>query len=374
MKPIKLFQLYSLVVLGLFASSCSKEHGAAADPTGNADSSLTFTNPVKDAVNNAFVTRFGDKYYVLANDDIYVSISEVKNMEYYKYAYTKTIYAADPKSAEASASANITSPELYQFDGKWYVYFAADKDGLAGRKRIYVLENSDPNPLSGTWAMKGKIADSGNDFLATDGTVLEYKNQRYFIWSGWKSVNPLKDSVQQNLYIAKMASPVALEGARVKISEPTYSWEKTSYNFDTAGKVIVRRELLNQNPQVLKNTAGDVFLTYTASACRTENMAIGLLTLKKDGDPLNPADWQKTASPVFSSNGENAYGPGFNSFFKSPNGAEDWIAYDASRTPGGNCGSGRNIRIQKFSWKVDGSPDFGTPASTLVPLFRPAKN
>jgi GH43 family beta-xylosidase len=77
-----------------------------------------------------------------------------------------------------------------------------------------------------------------------------------------------------------------------------------------------------------------------------------------DGDPLSAASWIKSG-PVFTGT-ETVHGVGHAGFAKSPDGTEDWIIYHSktTTTPGWND---RVIRMQKFAWNGDGSPNFGTP-------------
>ncbi len=156
-----------------------------------------------------------------------------------------------------------------------------------------------------------------------------------------------------------MTDPWTIEGERVMISEPTYSWEKNG--------------LVNEGPQILRNDEEDVFLIYSASGCWTDDYTLGMLTLNEGGDPLNPEDWVKKPEPVFSKKPENnAYGPGHNSFFKSPDGTEDWIIYHANPLSGQGCGGNRSTRIQQFSWTSDGEPYFGEPVKINTPIQRPS--
>jgi len=52
-----------------------------------------------------------------------------------------------------------------------------------------------------------------NNKWAIDGTVLQWQESLFFIWSGWEGdVN-----VEQRLYIAPMKNPYSIEGERVYI-------------------------------------------------------------------------------------------------------------------------------------------------------------
>jgi hypothetical protein len=88
---------------------------------------------------------------------------------------------------------------------------------------------------------------------------------------------------------------------------------------------------------------------------------------------MDPASWKKSPQPVFTQSKENGvYAPGHNSFFKSPDGREDFILYHANSKPGLGCGRFRSPRAQRFSWKKDGTPDFGVPVKEGVELPAPS--
>jgi GH43 family beta-xylosidase len=130
---------------------------------------------------------------------------------------------------------------------------------------------------------------------------------------------------------------------------------------------------VNEAPQILKNDNGNVFLVYSASGCWTDDYALGMLTLTPGGDPLKVSDWIKSQQPVFSKKPQNnAYAPGHNSFFKSKDGQEDWIIYHANTNSGDGCTNKRNIRMQEFTWNMDGSPAFGEPVKSASAVTVPS--
>lgn len=61
---------------------------------------------------------------------------------------------------------------------------------------------------------------------------------------------------------------------------------------------------MNEGPGCLIHN-GRLFVTYSGSAT-DERYAVGLLTLKENGDPLNPADWEKSPVPVMVTEEKNA--------------------------------------------------------------------
>ncbi|WP_234333482.1 family 43 glycosylhydrolase [Streptomyces viridochromogenes] len=95
-------------------------------------------------------------------------------------------------------------------------------------------------------------------------------------------------------------------------------------------------------------------------------------TFYNGGDPLDSVSWVKSPNPVFQrSDANGVYGPGHNGFFKSPDGTEDWIVYNANSSASGGCDMHRSTRAQKFTWNADGTPNFGTPVGLGVPLISP---
>ena len=244
------------------------------------------------------------------------------------------------------------APEIHFLQGKWYIYFAADS-GKNIHHRLWVLENNSTDPLNGEWILKGKLT-TPEDKWSIDGSLFEHNKQLYVIWSGWEGdVNG-----QQNIYIAKMKNPWTVVGGRVKISSPELLWE---IHGDLNNADDVPHVNVNEGPEVLVHD-NNIFLIYSASACWTDFYALGMLTASASSDLINAASWTKSPEPVFKQSKENSvYAPGHNSFFKSPNGKEDYILYHANAKPGQGCGGFRSPRAQKFTWNKDGSPNFGIP-------------
>ncbi|RVU00983.1 glycosyl hydrolase family 43 [Mucilaginibacter limnophilus] len=361
-------RIYIVFTSAVLLAGCAKEHAPNLDAQyQNADTITRFINPIKKSALDPYVTFKDGFYYYMSTGSNYLTLSRLREMIFLDQAYSKTIYTPP---ADSAFNTNVSKPEIHFLDGKWYVYFSAD-NGQPINRRIYAIENNSIDPLLGNWEFKGKVADPAADFVATDGSVLEYDGQLYFLWSGFKTTPTSETTIERGLYIAKMKNPYTLEGGRVLISDPTKSWERDQYIED--GKTF--RVAIDQNPQVIKNSAGDVFISFTAGPCQTDNISLGLLSLKSGADPMIASNWVKSSLPVFSSS-RDAYGPAFNGFFKSADGKEDWIIYNANLLPGQGCGTTRSPRIQKFSWNSDGTPNFGTPAGTTLgtdSLSRPSK-
>ena len=324
--------------------SCSKAQQAIVKPLQQAETkSQYFKNPLLPSGPDPWVIQRDGFYYYMNTGGGRIEIYKTKTLSQLSKAEKKVVYNAPDTGAD---SKNIWAPELHFVNNKWYLYYTAGSSGDLATQRIFVLENSNLNPLEGEWIKKGQVKDDAANFFSIDATVFSRNGKNYLIWSGHSSE---KDNTQR-LYVTRLGEPWAMDTLRVEISSPTYDWEK---NGDPK---------VNEGPEILMNAQGSVFLIYSASGCWTDDYALGMLSLKKDGDPLKPSDWIKSTQPVFAKKPENgAFGPGHNGFFKSPDGKEDWIIYHANSFAGQGCGDARNPRMQKFTWNTDGTPNFGVP-------------
>lgn len=320
----------------------------------------TFTNPLLPSGADPY-SFYKDGYYYYTNtlgDSIV--IWKTKNLAALKTAEHITIFVPP---ANTNYSHELWAPEIMFLQNKWYVYFAAD-DGKNDHHRIYVLENKATDPMKGEWIFKGKIAGSA-DKWAIDADVIQYRDQLYMVWSGWEGdVNG-----EQDIYIAKMKDPFTIESKRVSISKPQYEWETKGDLHDAINPPHVN---VNEGPQFLQH-GGKLFIIYSASGCWTDAYALGMLSFKGN-NLLDSSAWHKSAKPVFKTSLENSvYAPGHNSFFKSPDGKEDWILYHANAKAGEGCGLYRSPRAKKFSWNKDGIPNFGEPVKTGAAVSVPSE-
>lgn len=339
-----------LVAIGL---SCGKPNNPAPIPPESAKAAGTFANPLMNGADPSVFQKDG-VYYYLQTNGVSINLWSTTAMSKLSSAVPKTVFTPP---VGAPNTRNVWAPEMFFFDGKWYIYYTAG-NGNDVTQRTWVLENSSADPTTGTWVDKGKIFSADADFWAIDGSVLELNGNRYFLWCGRPDVTNV--NLTQNIYIAKMANPYTLEGPSTRLTSPELNWERNGFG-------------VNEGPQALISPDNKAFLVYSASYCGTDDYALGLLSLKAGGNPLVKADWTKSDQPVFSKQPQsNAFGPGHNSFFKSPDGKENWIIYHANSFTNEGCADKRNVRMQKFTFKADGSPDFGTPVATGLQINIPA--
>lgn len=332
---------------------CKSSQPATPAPSTTAvDTVGKFQNPLLTSAPDPWVTYKDGFYYVMHTTGGNLRIYKTSAMSRLSSARPTTVWTAP---ATGPNSRDVWAPELFFVNGKWYIYYAADNNGVDATHRMFVLENSSADPTQGTWIDRGQLNFPDNKW-AIDGTLLALNDRLYMAWSGWET----DLGGAQYIYMSKLSNPYTVESTtRVRLSSPEYAWERQGFPVNEGPEFLVR--------------ANKVFLIYSASFCGTDQYALGQLSADTTANLLEPKSWAKSATPVFGPYGTNGtYGVGHNSFFSTRDGKENWLIYHANAAPGQGCGDLRTLRMQPFTWKADGSPDFGTPASLTDWIKRPS--
>jgi GH43 family beta-xylosidase len=320
--------------------------------------------------NNPLVLQRADPQVVLQDDGNYyftATVPEYDRIELRRARTLDALGAATPqvvwrKHDKGEMGAHIWAPELHRIHGKWYIYFTAGRAEAIWDIRLYVLENSSPDPFQGEWIERGQLK-TGWESFSLDATTFELHGQRYLVWTQRGTDESTKGT---NIYIAKMDTPWSITGKPAMLTKPEYPWERVRFDVNEAPAVLLRN--------------GRVFLTYSASATDA-NYVLGMLTASENANLLDPAAWRKSPEPVLRSSAANGqYGPGHNSFTTTPDGKTDILVYHARnyRDIKGDSlyDPNRHTRAQAIRWRADGTPDFGEPvpdgagAVAAKPLFR----
>jgi GH43 family beta-xylosidase len=325
---------------------------------------LTFTNPIGD-VPDPWIIKYNDGYYLCKAQGNGINVSRSGRLT--EIAATKRIWncPSDGGGAKPWNVSNVWAPELHRIDGRWYIYYAAgrphEETNSYQYQRSGVLRCKTDDPVLGDWEDMGMLytgenyqegikATAANTQYAIDLGVFRLNGQLYAVWSG----EPVGSS-DQRLYIAKMSDPCTISSSRSEISSPEKSWEL--YN-----------SKINEGPAFLKNTEkGKFFVVYSCNGSWTKHYRLGYIALNDTlADPTKASNWTKSAGEVFyrcddTSATDGVNGVGHCSFTKSPDETEDWIVYHVKNRNDGSWSSGRSTFIQKFTWKADGTPDFGKP-------------
>lgn len=352
------------IVLGLAA--CSSGGTGTPDTGGNPGPtcSRTFTNPLGPGA-DPWVVKQGGSYFSVESRENAIWVYRTDTLTKLK---KNPIKVWSPPQSGWNRQ-DIWAPELHRIGDRWYIYYAAGQPGPAGDgaytdQRAGVLESLGDDPQGG-WVDRGMLytgddvdADTGYVW-AIDMTVRRINGLLYAVWSGWER-NAATHVTPQQLYIARMSSPTKIATNRVRISAPTEPWE------------IGTRLNLQEGPEYLAH-GDDVFIVYSTRESFLPDYRLGWLRLASPtADPLDPASWTKSAGPAFTgAPGIGVYGVGHASFTRSPDDTEDWIVYHA-KTLNAEGWDDRVVRMQKFGWNADGTPNFGTPVASNVAVAVPS--
>ena len=316
-----------------------------------------------------FIEQRADPYILLKDGRYYFTASvpafdrvilrAADTLEGLAQAEEKTVWN---RHETGDMSCNIWAPEIHFVDGAWVIYFAAarggaDKSGCFDH-RTYALINRNADPMEGDFSEAGRI-DTGWESFTIDSTTTEYEGKRYFLWAQ-RDFNIPGNS---NLYIAEMKSALELKLPAVRLSVPEYDWECQGF-------------LVNEGPGCLQHD-GNLYVTYSGSAT-DERYAMGMLTLKAGGNPLDASAWEKSSVPVMVTEKKNGlYGPGHNSFTKDPEG-KDILVFHARPYPGfkGDALSdpNRHCFLREVRYTPDGTPVFQNEADRDERNFTIQKN
>lgn len=307
-----------------------------------------FRNPLKEDGADPWLTFYDGWYYLTTTTAWDIKMRRARRIGELKSAPDEVVW----KDATPTRFRDLWAAEFHLLESgrglRWYLYYTAS-DGEDTHHRMYVAESAGTDPR-GPYTFKAKLlTDAKDEQYAIDGSVLRLPDKKlYFLWCGRPS------PTGQGLYISHMENPWTLTG------------ERTYLPADGFGCAVVR-----EGPVALQKN-GKVFLIYSTCPADTPDYKLGMLIADSRSDLLAPASWKQYPTPVFArADDAGVYGPGHNFFFQSPDGKEDWIVYHAKSGTQHTYGD-RSTRVQRFSWKADGTPDFGRPLALTTDIKPPS--
>lgn len=314
-----------------------------AAPLLAAPHASTLVNPLLPSGPDPWIVEEDGVFYYMVTLGDRLAIRATRDLARLADAEEHVVWRPSPGTANGRS---IWAPELHRIDGRWYIYYTAahsDHDDDAHRG-LFVLENAGPDPLAGKWIDRGRV---NTRHPGIDGTTFVANGQRYFVYSPY--VGP--DSV---LAIARMENPWTLAGEEAIIARPDQAWERQG------GRQIL------EGPAFLAGPRGDLFLSFSGSACWSDDYAVGLLHAPAGSNPLSAASWTKSPRPVLpKSPATGVWAPGHNGFFSA--GGRSWIVYHANAAEGMGCTARRAPHVQEVTWSSEGMPVFPVPTAGVVP-------
>ncbi|RYX81865.1 beta-xylosidase [bacterium] len=286
---------------------------------------------------NPLFQRDGADPFLLWHDgEYFLSVTRGEHISFYRSPTLAGLSEADEQiiwsDTDPQRSVHMWAPEFFHLDGRWWCYYTAS-DGQS-RHRMWVLRGHETD-LGGPWEFADQLKTDVDDALyAIDLTVFETPHGRFGVWAGHPG---------HRLFISTMESPTVMGSERTLL-------EASGFGCDE----------IREGPFCLRRN-GKIFLVYSACNAQDAHYKLGMLSADENADLMEPASWYQHPDPVFARNDEGkVYGPGHHTFFKSPDGTQDWIAYHAKTTTEWTF-TDRVPCAKPISWNEDGTPNLGIP-------------
>ncbi|MCH5219152.1 MAG: family 43 glycosylhydrolase [Muribaculaceae bacterium] len=330
--------VYIAALCLIFLSGCSKKaETVSQQPTllfeGAAYPNITFHN--------------GKYYFTCQSPDINLYVAD--NIDSLATASPIVIL-----NGAENGMMNIWSPEISRIGDKWYIYFEAD-DGNTDNHQLYVLENTEEDPLEGEWSLHGPIITNEEWNFGIHPSTFNIGERQFLLWSGWE--HRRAETETQCIFIAEMENPWTLKSGRVLLSRPQYEWERqwiTPYGTRSAYPIFV-----NENPEgFLSPDSSRVFIAYSASGIWTPYSIVGMLHADVNSDLLEPASWTKLPepmSPVYDTNSDIVGISNISVITPTPD-EPTLVLFQGHHLVDDQKYS--DIYVQNVTWSPDGLPSF----------------
>ncbi|MBM3701989.1 MAG: DUF1080 domain-containing protein [Actinobacteria bacterium] len=314
----------------------------------------SFANPDADVFDPYIVTYNGYYYLVGTSYNTGIYIQKSSTIAGLRSATRTLIYSFSPSGPGPDFA---ESPTIYYLQEKWYLYFGA-RDSDTGKYGNYVLEGTTDDPI-GPYNYKALIRSADVAYTILGPSVLQKPNGSLYLCA-----------TTFGLFIQPMSNPWTVTGSNVTIrdgyDDKTYSWEGGTWEVSSPFIHTVDEETTYTIPyssenHVIKGSDGPDGWSWSVGAM-----------VNTDGDILNPDSWSKKSTPLMHGGPDcGLYRVLAVSHFKSLDGNEDWIVYNA----GDNLIDNFDVRrtfVQKFTWDEDGTPNFGTPYNLISTYTTPS--
>ncbi|MBE6679345.1 MAG: hypothetical protein E7598_02355 [Ruminococcaceae bacterium] len=326
-------------VLGSNSSSLE----TTVDFSSECEGTIAYKNPVIGyGADPSVYYRDGWYYYVrpsTVGSKPCIQISRAVNISDIGNTTAKTVYIADENIK------SIWAPQVYCFEGEWYIYFSgAPATSTSAARSPYVLKADSNDPL-GSYTALGTMQNMDNGIYSwLSPRIFEYNDTRYYISSVFVNAEDNTSSRhKQTLVICELSSPVSFKGNVNTIATPDKSWE---------GYDII------EGPFPVYANDGTLYIAYAANYADGDDYCTGLLKLVGE-DLCNIESWEKQPRPMQHRDADNlVFAPGATVFVNLPVGEDVYAIYHAKLHA--NNRYNRSIFVQKLEYK-DGVPYLGSP-------------
>lgn len=300
-----------------------------------------YQNKLTDGAADPFILEHEGTYYLYSTGSTGYSVRTSKDLVYW-VPQSEPIYSL---SSTTWAKHKSWAPEMYEYNGKFYLVYSAQ--GHNNRHSIDIAVCDTPN---GTFQpLNSEKPFYGPDFNVIDASLFFDDDGRiYLYYSKDNSTNYVDGKRTSQTWGVEVKPDFSgTIGEHVLISTPVQSWELKS------GSI-----LWNEGPVVFKQN-GVYYLLYSANYFGSQHYSIGYAY---SDSPLKLFEKPKDAKLV-SGNGETVTGPGHCNILRSPDGTEIYVVYHVHTVPP-NTDHGRSLAIDRLVVMEDGSLKIDGPSET----------
>ena len=400
----KMKKILFLMFLGVVFSSCAPTPTETVDQTlkenidyvdhsttydGESliyDESMWYVNELKDVpLPDPHVYVEDHTYYIVGTSDRDINVVDCySTTDFINYTFHKAIY--NPKlynGWEDKTKPEVYAPEIYSFDGKYYMYYSANKKMDNGSLRRYnsvvvsdnILGPYEPIVNDEVNGLKNPIFDYG-DYRALDATIfVDDDNQMYMYY--------VITNVSQYIVGVKLEKPYKADWSTYKeLIKPGYV--DSSFNEQLLDWELYRDSKIKiaEAPYMLKSN-NKYYLTYSVNGCWNKYYNVCYAVSDSPlGNYVKPYEVGKTWTNLLlgypGDKDEESLlnkqwtgfhsGTGHHAFFYADD--ELMIAYHAhqKRTNNGSKFTERYLAIDHVYFDSDGVPFCNGPTYSIQPL------
>lgn len=315
--------------------------GCTAGSEKRAPEPVTYSNPLSVAFGDPFILSASDgKYYLYGTGGVEKGFGAYSSDNLADWQYEGQVYSGD--NPQSWTLKNYWAPEVYEIDGKYYLFFSADwKENPTGELENFRIGVAVADKPTGPFLeiSDKPLFDPGYPII--DANILQHDGKTYLYYSRCCYKHPVESEVaqwarEQNLFkeieeswvygveisddfTSVIGEPVLLLQPPTTMDDPQTEWESRSV---TAGEVNRR---WTEGSFAFPHE-GKIYMMYSANFFGGEHYAVGYAV---SDDPLGP--FVKAANnPVLEKNTDNGgevTGTGHNMIFWSKNDQKMYTVY-----------------------------------------------
>ena len=304
-----------------------------------------FPFPMAEDRADPCITYWNGKYYFIATNDAdknhTLYVREADTIPGLAEAKEHLILDSDTYDYVGNL---LWAPEFHEIKGELYIFLALTPEEFFWEESHIMKLKEGGNPSrKEDWSEPKRVVRSDGSQLCEAGKTITL-DMTCFFWEGdyyvvWSQRQFLPKDLGAWLYIAKLNAdePWKLLSEPVLLSKPEYGWANNHTFVDEGPFALPQEERL--------------ILTFSSAAVDT-SYVVGIMTIDRDKDLLDPKNWKKGNYPIMTSRSvEGEFGTGHNAYVVDEYG-DVWNSYHARPGIHGERSSG----IRRVHFDIDGLP------------------